>query len=166
MTFDFPLKGHDAQRGECGELLKWVAAPSAAAVDRFLADHDLKRWLGAEPQAMPSHSDERDVAAVLDAEGHVVETAGTHRCWLPGFDLAREWREAVCLAAVRRQPKAAAALLSQLIDLIDATGGLTTNADGTEVPAVDDWPDLAVVYADACRLAQVSPLRSEEAPDA
>lgn len=165
-TFEITLKGHDPQRSDSAPLVKRVNSPDREALDRFLIAQGLRRWLDAEPDETPFCQQSAGVDAALNEEGNVAWTADTYGPMANGLSLARRWREAVCLAAVRRQPQEASVLLAELIELIDATGGLTTDDQGTEVPVADEWPDLAVLYTDACCLVQIPPQQEEENDDA
>lgn len=150
-----------------GYLVKRVGAPSREALEHFLAAQALKRWLASEPHELSHHSEPTCVDAVLDDLGNIIRTTHSYNSAAPAFTLVRAWQEAICLAAIQRAPNQAAVVLAALIDLIDATGGLTTDDGGAAVPvAAGDWPDLAEVYRDACKLVQIRPMQPEEDDDA
>ena len=49
--------------------------------------------------------------------------------------------------------KAMRNVLLNLVDAVDATGGVVTDDHGYIVPVADpDWIDLGAVYADACQV--------------
>jgi hypothetical protein len=160
-TFEVILKGCESVQGDSDNLVKRVNAPSREALDRFLNAYGLRRWLAAEPDEILPRQEEPGAGTVLDEKGNVIGIVAAHDTPMPGFTLARRWREAVCLAAIHRRPQEAAVLLAELIDLIEATGGLTTQ-DGVEVPVAADWPDLAVLYTNACQIAELPPLQTKE----
>jgi hypothetical protein len=54
--------------------------------------------------------------------------------------------------------------LQQLVDTINATGGLVAADDGFLAPAADpEWIDLAPAYLNACRVLGMEPQVKEDA---
>jgi hypothetical protein len=70
-VFQFSLKGWEIDTGN-DHLVKWVKAPSKAAVNKFIAASKLKVESGIDDD-LPSHYDLDDgVDVVIDANGEVV----------------------------------------------------------------------------------------------
>lgn len=52
-------------------------------------------------------------------------------------------------------------LLVQFCDTVDATGGATYDKAGVPTLVGDDWPDMADVYLEACKLLGREPTWTE-----